>query len=243
MIPYVTHRFIFGVQTYMILYFTGWIVAFAFARRLAKLNNINIGKIDYSLLLILVMAPLFGRILFFMGPWGGWLNFRDFINIFHDGYIFYGMLLGGYLASLIMKKRLKAGDKIYDIFAFVPPIGMFIGRIGCFFAGCCYGLKTKSFYALEYLGQGFARYPTQTLSSLLHLIILVTLLKVRERKRFDGQLGLLFLIMYSIGRFMIDFLKEDMRFFGFTPTQYISVVILIIGGWAYYAALSKINNR
>ncbi|MBM3134276.1 MAG: prolipoprotein diacylglyceryl transferase [Chloroflexi bacterium] len=113
-----------------------------------------------------------------------------------------------------------------DLAVLPVPLGLAIGRLGCFAAGCCYGRPTDSWlgmYLPDEHGVWMERYPTQLLSSAVNLLIFFTLLAVerygmqrmgaRHGWPFDGFLALLFLDLFSLKRFGMAFLRQS----GATP--------------------------
>lgn len=140
------------------------------------------------------------------------------IKEFSTGFVFYGGVILGVLTGYIYI-RIKKWDflKMLDLAIPSVPLAHGFGRIGCFFAGCCYGKETDSFLGMEFNNSPFAPhnvslYPTQIMSSIGNFIIFLVLLWYDKNKREkDGQTGALYLILYSIFRFLIEFLRGDPR--------------------------------
>ena len=114
------------------------------------------------------------------------------------------------------------------------------GRLGCFFAGCCHGLPTDSFLGITFsdpVSQAeplhTALHPTQLYEVTWIAIILVTLFMFKRHKRFEGQLFFIYIIMYSVGRSIIEIFRGDVRR-GFiidgilSHSQAISLVIIAV---------------
>jgi phosphatidylglycerol:prolipoprotein diacylglycerol transferase len=128
-------------------------------------------------------------------------------------------------------------------------MGLFFGRIGCFLGGCCYGLVTDhpvglSFPAWSPASEGQFRegllshpnqpslpvHPTQLYEAVGCLSIALVLSVWGPRhKRFDGQVGLLFLVLYAALRFLLEFLRADDRglYLGVSTSQWVSIVIVL----------------
>ena len=84
----------------------------------------------------------------------------------------------------------------------------------CFFAGCCYGKETESFFSVifqnsEYAPNHVALIPTQLYSSGLDFLHFLLLLLIARNKKADGQVTACYLIFYSVGRFVIEFFRGD----------------------------------
>ena len=108
----------------------------------------------------------------------------------------------------------------------------FFGRIGCFFAGCCYGKTTENVFGvsfpdnieLGFIHNGLKCYPTQLFEAIIILLIFVILIFVKQKFR-------IYLFCYSISRFLLEFLRADDRGYisnYFSPAQVISLTIMLI---------------
>ena len=118
-----------------------------------------------------------------------------------------------------------------------------IGRIGCFLAGCCYGVQTDSWIGIDFPNDGLGKVvPTQLIEAIFLFLltgILVILLLVKKfRYNFLVYLG-----AYSVFRFILEFFRGDERgvAFALSPSQV--WCILILGGlFTLYLLLRKIFN-
>lgn len=156
---------------------------------------------------------------------------------FSEGYVVYGGVIGGILVSFLYCKWKKLPFlKYFDLVMPEVVMAQGIGRIGCFFAGCCYGRETTLPIGITYTHSDFAPnnvslLPTQLISCVGDLCIFAILLWYSKRKKADGCVGAMYLIVYSIGRFCIEFLRNDERgTVGVLSTsQFISVGTLLLG--------------
>ncbi|MDD3269234.1 MAG: prolipoprotein diacylglyceryl transferase [Syntrophomonadaceae bacterium] len=144
------------------------------------------------------------------------------------GLVWYGALLGGFLGFYvyIWRKQLPFWA-IADLFAPFAALGYALVRVGCFLAGCCYGniCSLPIGVVFPHVDQ-FARHPTQLYSSVINLIFFVILLWYLPRRKFPGQVFLLYLIAYSVYRFLIEFLRANLVMFGpFSSSQTYSLVL------------------
>ncbi len=138
-----------------------------------------------------------------------------------------------------MSKLFKMNTwQVLDIAALVNSVGMFFGRIGCFFGGCCYGKASTAWFALKYGTRGI--FPTQIISSFYNLGIFIYLTKKKYKKKFDGQIFLLYLMLYSGSRFFVEFLRASNHYyFGLSTSQYISIILFAIGVFFYWKKSSR----
>lgn len=166
-----------------------------------------------------------------------------------DGFVVYGGIIGGILAGYLFA-RVKKMDfwKYFDLV--VPSIALAqgFGRIGCLLAGCCYGTETTSpmgivFHESQFAPNGVALVPTQTISSILNFLHFFILITFAKHKKADGQVAALYLILYSIGRFVLEFYRGDLirgSVGQLSTSQFISIFVCIAGVILFMIA-GKIN--
>lgn len=156
---------------------------------------------------------------------------------FSEGFVVYGGIIGGVLGAYLYLRVKKLPALRYVDLA-IPSVALAqgFGRIGCFLAGCCYGRETKGWYGVTFHDSPFAPngvslIPTQLLSSAADFLHFFLLLWIAKRKKQDGVVAAAYFICYSIGRFVIEFLRNDPR--GnvsiFSTSQFISLFMLAAG--------------
>lgn len=154
---------------------------------------------------------------------------------------FYGGLLGAlalYPPLLALKRRRTVGiyERLCDLAPCIPA-GHCLGRIGCFFGGCCFGKPTDGIFGVvfpegsipyEYYGGAVAVHPTQLYEAAFLLLLALFLWKFGKKEAFP-----LYLILYGAGRFLLEFLRNDDRGLipgiPLSPAQCISVVLFLLG--------------
>jgi phosphatidylglycerol---prolipoprotein diacylglyceryl transferase len=165
------------------------------------------------------------------------------------GLTYYGGFIGASLMAVLVLRRDRFPFwKAADMAGFAVPLGLGFGRMGCLLAGCCYGLKSEGPLALSFPPRSPASeaefkvhdlgsasewshrvLPTQIFESALCLgIAAFCLLWVHGRKRYDGQVFAAFLALYALGRFLLEYLRDDDRggLLGLSTSQLIGVAIL-----------------
>lgn len=157
------------------------------------------------------------------------------------GFTFYGGLIFGLLFfSIICCKWFEIELLLPSINAAVIPLvfAHAIGRIGCFFAGCCHGLPLSTNHFLAPL---FDIHPTQLYESGFLFLFGIYLLKIDKKQ--PSHLASNYFIGYGIFRFFIEFLRGDDRgfFYGLSTSQWISslIVSLTLGVHMYKNILKK----
>jgi phosphatidylglycerol:prolipoprotein diacylglycerol transferase len=153
------------------------------------------------------------------------------------GFVVFGGIISGTLAAFLYcrKKNLVFLD-YFDLLIPSVALAQAFGRIGCFLAGCCYGAETSAWYGITFLHSDFAPnnvklIPTQILMSVGDFLIVLILLWFARKRRKPGQIGGLYLCIYSVGRFAIEFIRNDYRgTIGFlSVSQFIGVFTFALG--------------
>ncbi len=165
------------------------------------------------------------------------------------GLTYYGGFIGASLMAIFVLRRDRFPFwKAADMAGFTVPLGLGFGRMGCLLAGCCYGLRSESAIALafpprspaseaEFKAHDLANaslwshpvLPTQIFESALCLgIAAFCLLRVHGRKRYDGQVFATFLALYALGRFALEYVRDDDRggLLGLSTSQLIGVGVV-----------------
>lgn len=180
-------------------------------------------------------------------------NFIDRLRYsFSGGMVYLGGFIGAGIGVWYFIKKYKLEPlKSLDVFAISMPILQMFGRMGCFFAGCCYGRPTDSFLGVVFPQGGLAPagiklFPTQLFGALGNFLIVLVLLIYSSRSKKPGSTLGLYLIMYSIGRFIIEFFRGDeIRgiYFGLSTSQWISIPLLIVGIGLTIYSYKKYNDK
>jgi len=153
------------------------------------------------------------------------------------GFVVYGAIIGGVLGAYLYCRRKKWSTlKVFDIVIPSLPLAQGFGRIGCFLAGCCYGAETTLPIGVVFKEESLAPsgvhlHPTQIYSSIFDFALAGFLLWYSKKERKDGRIFSMYIIIYSIGRFFVEFLRNDPRgnVGTLSTSQFISIFVLIIG--------------
>ncbi len=159
-------------------------------------------------------------------------------KIWEGGLVFYGgLILAVMVAFWYMRWHRLPIWKLADLISPLIALGLSFGRIGCFFAGCCYGKETSLPWAVVFKNpDSLARlnvplHPTQLYDAANGLAIFFFLTWMEKRKSFDGQIFWLFLFLYAITRFFIEIFRGDPRGFLFgdllSTSQAIGILLAI----------------
>ncbi len=228
------------IHSYGLMMAVGIVSGFRVAEKRAPKYGLD-PDVLFSALLTLALGVIVGaKLLFYLTVLPEIIADPSYIlDNLMDGFVIYGAIIGGILSGLWYCKRHKL--RFLPYFDLVIPsvaLAQGFGRIGCFLAGCCYGKETTGPLAVVFRNSDFAPngvplIPTQLISSaldFLHFFFLIWFAK--NRKKRDGEVAALYLILYSIGRFIIEFFRGDVErgFVGALSTsQFISIFTLAAG--------------
>lgn len=230
----------FKVHGYGTLIAIGFIIAMLVAEYRAKKNGLKEDAVIDIAIIAGVCGFLGAKLLYII------VSFDEFIKdpiavLGSSGFVVYGGIIAGVAAAYIYCRIKKL--KFLDYFDIVMPeiaIAQGFGRIGCFLAGCCYGRETDAWYGVvfptdgHFAPGGVPLIPTQLISSagdfLIAIILIIVAIKLKNRLQ-SGNIGELYMILYGIGRFIIEFLRNDYRGeIGFMSNiAFISIFIILFG--------------
>lgn len=160
---------------------------------------------------------------------------------------FFGGLIGGVIAYLITYYLLnrKWNNDIKAILIVAPSaitLAHAFGRFGCFLAGCCYGKETSSNLGIYFPNIATKVYPTQLYEMVFLLLLSAILLFLTYKFNFKYTF-VIYLVSYSIFRFLIEFIRGDDRGFslwGLSPSQIISIILFLISIPLYFFLKRKV---
>ncbi len=243
------------IHTYGFLIAIGFLVAIWLAIIQAKKEGVPPDKIIDLGFYILLAAIVGSRLFFVLINVGHYINNPlDIFKIWEGGLVFYGgVLLAVPVAVWHIKKSRMDLWRTADIFAPSIAIGHFFGRLGCLAAGCCHGKPAEDipwgiiFTDPECLAPLNMRlHPTQLYESAGEFLIFLSLVLVRAQKSFNGQLFMMYLVLYAVLRFFVEFFRGDAgRGFiagGLSVSQGISL-LLFVTGIAGFFILKKKNIK
>ncbi|MCH5279198.1 MAG: prolipoprotein diacylglyceryl transferase [Christensenellaceae bacterium] len=161
-------------------------------------------------------------------------------RVFKDGgLVFYGGFIVGALTAYIACRvqKLKFSEYAAVVIPSIP-LAHALGRVGCFFAGCCYGRVMQSAISVVYTNPiggapvGVPVFPIQLVEAFLNIVIFVILLIYTHKRLRSGTGFFLYLAMYAVVRFSLEYFRADeVRgiFLGLSTSQWISIAMLIFG--------------
>lgn len=196
------------------------------------------GDMIFNLTFLCVIGGFLGaKILFVITELPSLIKSKNVLQDISNGFVVYGGILGGILVAWLYCRYKKADFlKYFDVAMPSVALAQGFGRIGCFLAGCCYGRETDCPIGMVFADSPFAPrdtavIPTQLISSIGDFAIAFVLILIARRKPRDGIVGSWYLLLYGVGRFLVEFLRDDPRgnVWIFSTSQFISIFI-VAGG-------------
>lgn len=267
MYPYIHIVGNFNIPTYGTLFLIGFIIAVFIGRHIGP--SMGIGKDDafYGMLYCAIGILIGSKVMYFVSKlpdvvtnfstvieWAK-TDFGGLMGYLFGGLVFYGGLIGAVIGIYRYCYHFRVSFKAFvNVYAPLIPLIHAFGRVGCFLAGCCYGMEYHGFGAVQFPSpdkfpmfdtdpvlSSVPRLPIQLIEAGLNIIafiILWTLTKKRRNKPMQ-TMGF-YLVYYTVARFVLEFFRGDIErgYFGaITTSQWISLlllpiaVILIRGRW------------
>ena len=196
------------------------------------------GEETWRVAMVSLAAGLVGaKLLFYLTHIGRILDDPSLLLSLGSGLVVYGGILAGVPAAwLYCKKRKLQNLATLDLLIPSVALAQGFGRIGCFLAGCCYGAETNSWFHIvfthsDYAPNGVPLVPTQLLSAAGDFLLAGVLLWIAGRNPRQGTVVSGYLVLYGIGRFVLEFWRSDPRgsLLGLSTSQFISLFVVAAG--------------
>ena len=140
-----------------------------------------------------------------------------------------GGLLGAYAGVEGMKRLVGHKSSTGDAFAVILPIGILLGRVGCYLNGCCPGKPTAGVFAARDAA-GIMRWPAPAVEGAFQIVMLISILLLQRRGLLRDRLFFLYLTAYGLFRFLHEFMRDTPKvFLGLSVYQLIALVMAVIG--------------
>lgn len=179
-----------------------------------------------------------GRLLYLMTSWHDIEYPLQTLEFWNGGGSVLGVIIGILCVLPIYARNINVPIlAILDFAALYAPLLQSISRIGCFFAGCCFGKEATNVLSVMYTHPDsiaprfISLHPAQLYSSLVLLFIFLMLYSIKSYLTKPGQVISLYLLLASSERFFVDFLRGDQQFFLNTISPGFSINVLSINQW------------
>ena len=238
------------IKWYSIAYILGIVLGWIYCKKKLikdkKILNLFDDLIAYIIFGIIIGGRM-GYVLFYNLKY--YLeNISEVFMIWNGGMSFHGGLIGVIIATLLFSKKHKINTYIFlDLISLTAPIGIFFGRIANFINSELYGKETDVFWSVKFLAiDNISRHPSQIYEAILEGVILFILLNYIVKKNIFSKAGVissLFLIFYSIFRFLAEFYRVPDSQIGYivfdlSLGQLVSIIFFTFGIYLFF----KKNN-
>ena len=227
------------VRWYGIIMVTGIILAFLYAYYRSKHEGVSFDDLlDYAI--FTVLSGIVGARLYYVITSGQKYTFGEIFAIWNGGIAIYGAIIGGATALLCVSlyKKIK-WQKVFDMVCPGVMIGQIVGRWGNFFNGEAYGESPAEdsllyFMRMELRHEGWSNsylcQPTFLYESLWNLVGFLIINALYKKKKFDGQVFLMYITWYGFGRMFIEGLRTDSLMVGtFRISQVVAFLCFVVG--------------
>lgn len=242
-----------AIHSYGLMLALSFLVGVYLAIQRGRRLRLDPGRMMDLAMYVMLSSAAGARLLYVVPHWEEFAGHPwDVINPFQNGEVGIGgmTLYGGLILAVAVgiwfaRRHRMPVWRVTDAMAPAVALGIFLTRIGCFLSGCCFGKPSDVPWAMVFppnsaAGATFPNapiHPTQLYSSLYGLAIFGILLFLERFKRFDGFTFWVFILLYSVARFGIDFVRyyeESMTLFhvgdvGISVNQGISVGAFVLG--------------
>lgn len=227
------HLFGIEISTYFAVISLACVVSSLwFLARAMKRNLNNHTAIDLTIC-VLVFGFLGARLThcFYEEPQFYLANPLAILQVWNGGFVFLGGVLGAWFGGVFFCSLRSEPFWFWADTAVVPiSFGYALGRVACFFNGCCYGKYCTLPWAV-YM-QGGSRHPTQLYATLWELFVVAILLNIEPRVRMAGLLFNVWLVLHALGRVMMEYFRDDPRgplMYGLTLGTWMSLGLGLFG--------------
>jgi phosphatidylglycerol:prolipoprotein diacylglycerol transferase len=228
------------VYTYGVLLAAAYLFGLQLARVRARNRGLDANRVLDLGIYIIISALVGAKLLLLITDFKSFTaDPRELLTLARSGGVFYGGLIVAVAVALWYIRRV--GLPLWttcDVFAPGIALGHVVGRFGCLFAGCCYGKPTTKAWGITFTDPfaaanvgtplGVALHPTQLYEAGAEfLILMVLLLTERKGRPFAGRTFWLYMLLYAISRFIIEFYRGDDRgtIGMFSTSQFISIIL------------------
>jgi phosphatidylglycerol:prolipoprotein diacylglycerol transferase len=231
----------FPVYTYGLLLAAAYLLGLQFALVRARARGLDSNRVMDLGIWIIVSALVGAKLLLLVVEFDKFgADPAELLNLVRSGGVFYGGLIAAVGVALwYLKRHGMPVWTVTDVFAPGIALGHVVGRLGCFFAGCCFGRPTDVPWAVTFHNEFAARnvgtplgvpiHPTQLYEAGAELVILGLLLVMEHRGRpFPGRTFWAYMLLYGISRFAIEFYRNDPRGMigSFSTSQFVSLLLV-----------------
>ncbi len=235
------------IHWYGVLIALGLVLAYLFATKKAKKRGISQDALLDVVLWGLPSAVVCARLYYVAFSWDNYKdNLFDILKIWGGGIAIYGAIIGACVSTLIYCRVKKISFKsVFDVGAFGLLIGQIVGRWGNFINAEAYGSLTETaLFRMKLVEKGITVHPTFLYESFFNLLLFIFLNFYEKHQKFDGELFLVYISGYGLGRFFIEGMRADSLMLGpVRVSQILALVCACVGIGLIIAGRIKQKNQ
>ena len=243
--PVAFQVFSLEIRWYSLAYIVGLIAGWIYCNNFLIRDQDKKNQFDDYIAYLIIGIILGGRLgyVFIYNPSYYLENIIEIPMIWNGGMSFHGAVIGVILSTIIFCKKNNQNIFYYlDLVALSSPIGIFLGRISNFINSELYGRESDIIWSVKFIQiDNLNRHPSQIYEAIFEGIILFIILNLFHKKFFvkSGLISSVFIIIYSVFRFVIEFTREPdahigLLNFGMSMGQIISILFFIGGSILFY---------
>jgi phosphatidylglycerol:prolipoprotein diacylglycerol transferase len=194
---------------------------------------------------MLVSGIIGARVLYILLNSGYYLQ-RPFemLLLYKGGLVWYGGFFAGVASGIWMTRKDPDGFWPFaDLAAPYLALAQGIGRLGCFLNGCCFGVPAPSHFPLHVIfpSEDIVRHPTQLYAAFFLIVIFMILRLCQEKRRFGGEIFLLYCVLTSFKRFLVEFLRGDNPriLCGLTFSQLVAIFVFVVAAAVFTRKVTR----
>ncbi len=234
-----------ALRSFSVMVLIGVLMAAWWTGRALRAQGVNHpGAVDHLTRNALIFGFIGARMLYLVVHPEAYENLVSLIAVWKGGIVSYGGFFGGALGAWFFARRWKIpfarlGDGALPALF----LGQVFGRIGCLLVGDDHGAPWDGAWAITFSGVpdslipadlvGIPLHPSQIYLSLMNVVLFLTCITIARRRKFDGQVFGIGLILYAIGRFLVEMTRGDDGARGiygaFSTSQWVSIGTAVIG--------------
>ena len=243
--PIFLHFKNFQISYYALAYLAGFIISILILLSASRKKKISLSEGEcYNLAFLGILSMIIGARIFHVLFWGFDYYSKNPIEIFYiwqGGMSFHGGLLALVIFGIAYSKIKKINFLILaDIIAPLGIIAPAFTRLANFINQEIVGTQTSFPFCFNFFGWEGCRHPVQLYAAAGRMIFFFAILKISAKKFSTGTVFLISLFGVAVGRFFLDFIREDIRYFYLSAGQWLSLFLIIVSG---YFLLRKISLR
>ena len=219
------------IYYYSLVYILGFILTIVFLQLKRKSLNLSKDQV-YDLSFYLMLGVILGSRLYHVIVWEPSYYFANPLKIFYlweGGMAFHGGLLGGVISAYICKIKYKLSLlKLLDIMTLPALIALALGRLANFINAETYGTITNVSWCVDF-GDNQCRHPVQIYAAIKRSLVALTVYFLSKKRHKPGYLFFVTITLLGLGRFFIDFLREDTLYLHLSIGQWSSLAMFVIG--------------